>query len=137
VDITLDTQVVSQRCPACDIDFTVVRGAVYDGGEGCGLYLIALHGHAPQGRLGHLAIAVVDDTAGQARPVAAAMDVTALPDQITFGLVAWEVSPWQDEGYLGQMLSPDQVRSSPLRPTFFHIAEHVVQEVSEVRDYLA
>ena len=33
VEITLDKQVVSERCPECEADFTVVRGSVYDGGQ--------------------------------------------------------------------------------------------------------
>jgi hypothetical protein len=133
VQITLDRQVVSQRCPECDTDFMVVRGSVHDGDQGIGLYLIALHGHAPQGRLGHLAVALLDQPA----PVAAAMDVIATPEQFGFALVEWEASPWRGEAYLGWMLSPAEVRASPHRPTFFHIAEYVVGELPEVRAYFA
>jgi hypothetical protein len=110
---------------------------VYDGGEGFGLYLIALHGHAPSGRLGHLAVAVLDRSRGRPRPVAAAMHVLALPGQWGFSLVAWESSPWRGEAYLGQMLSPEQVRAGPHRETFFHVASHVVEELAEVRAYFS
>jgi hypothetical protein len=137
VEITLDRQVFPQHCPECEADFTVVRGSVYDGGQGFGLYLIALHGHSPQGRLGHLAIALLGGTGGQPVPLAAAMDVIATPEQFGFALVEWESSPWRGEAYLGRMLSPAEVRASPHRPTFFHIAEHVVDELPEVRAYFA
>lgn len=137
MEITLDKQVVSQRCPECETDFTVVRGSVYDGGQGFGLYLIALHGHSPQGRLGHLAVALLDRSGGQPVPLAAAMVVIAMPEQFGFSLVEWEASPWRGEAYLGRMLSPPEVRSSRHRPTFFHIAEHVVEELPEVRAYFA
>jgi hypothetical protein len=137
LEIMLDKQVVSQHCPECDVDFAVVRGSVYDRGQGFGLYLIALHGHSPQGRLAHLAIAVLDRSAGQPSPVAAAIDVIVLPEQLGFSLVEWEASPWRGERYLGFMLSPEQVRTGPHRETFFHIAEHVVRELPEVQAYLA
>ena len=137
MEITLDRQVVSQHCPECDVDFTVVRGAVYDGGQGFGLYLIALHGYTPQDRpLGHLAIALLDPSGGQPVPLAAAMEVVGMPEQFGFNLVEWESSPWRGEAYLGRMLSPAEVRAGPHRPTFFHIAEHVVDELPEVRAYL-
>ena len=137
MEITLDRQVASQRCPECETDFTVVRGSVYDSGEGVGLYLIALHGHSPRGRLAHLSVAVLDRSGGQPVPLAAAMDVIASPDQFGFALVKWEASPWRGEAYLGQMLSPAEVRASPHRATFFHVAEHVVDELPEVRAYFA
>jgi hypothetical protein len=137
LEITLQKQVVSQHCPACDLDFAVVRGPVYDEGQGYGLYLIALHGHSPEGRLAHLAIAILDRLGKQPRSVAAAMNVIMLPEEIGFSLVEWETSPWRSEAYLGEMLSPDQVRASPHRGTFFHIAEHVVRELPEVQAYFA
>jgi hypothetical protein len=51
VEITLDKQAVGQHCPVCGVDFTVVRGSVYDGEQPFGLYLIGLHGHSPEGCL--------------------------------------------------------------------------------------
>ena len=66
MEITLDKQVAYQHCPECNADFPVIRGSVYDGGQGCGLYVIALHGHSPQGRLAHLAVALLDRSRGEA-----------------------------------------------------------------------
>jgi hypothetical protein len=135
VQISLDKQVVSRHCPGCGVDFTVVQGSVYDGDEPCGLYLIGLHGHSPQGRLAHLAIAVLDRTGEEPHPYAAALDVIALPDQLGFSAVDWGSSPWRGERYLGEMLDREQALTSPHRPTFFHIAEHVVRDLSEVQAY--
>ena len=135
MEITLDKQVASQRCPECDVDFTVIRGSVFDAGQPCGLYLIALHGHSPKGLLGHLAIAVIDSLISEPNSRAAAMQVSATTGQFGFSLVDWQTSLWRSEVYLGQMLSPDQVRASVHRPTFFHIAEHVVDDIPEVRAY--
>jgi hypothetical protein len=135
--ITLDKQVVMQDCPECEVQFTVVRGSVYGDGEPIGLYLIGLHGHSPDGLLGHLAIALLDRSAAEPRAYAAAMTVIAMPDQFGFKLVDWVVSPWRGEAYLGEMLTPSEVRSSSHRETFFHVADHVVEDLPEVYEYFA
>jgi hypothetical protein len=137
VDITLDQQVVSQRCPECAVDFTVVRGSVYDAGQPFALYLIALHGHSPDGRLGHLAIAILDRSGEKPHPYAAAMVMISMPEQFGFSLVDWKSSPWQKETYLGEMLNRERVLASPHRSTFFHIAEHVIRDLPDVRTYFA
>ena len=64
------------------------------------------------------------------------MDVITTPEQTGFGLVNWDASPWRNEVYLGKMLNPEEVRASPHRTTFFHIAEHVVRELPDVHAYL-
>jgi hypothetical protein len=117
------------------VDFTVVRGSVYDRDEPFGLYLIGLHGHSPQGRLAHLAIAVLDRSGNEPHPYAVALDVIALPDHLGFSAVDWPSSPWRGEAYLGEMLDREQVLASPHRATFFHIAEHVVRDLSQVQAY--
>jgi hypothetical protein len=135
--ISVDKQLVSQHCEACDADFVVVRGSVFDDGEPIGLYLIALHGHSPAGRIAHLAVAILDQTTPEPMSFAVAMDVMALPSEYAFKLVDWEKSPWRTEMYLGVMLSSDEVRKSPHRSAYFHISEHIVNDLEEVRDYLA
>jgi hypothetical protein len=62
------------------------------------------------------------------------MTVSATPAEWQFSLVEWERSPWRGEKYLGAMLNPPQLFTSSLRPTFFHIAQHVV-ELPEVTRY--
>jgi hypothetical protein len=137
VEITLDKQVVTQHCPECGVDFTIVRGSVYDGGQPFGLYLIGLHGHSQQGRLGHLAIAVLDRSGEKPHPSAVALDVIAQPEQLGFSAVDWDSSPWRGEAYLGEMLDREQALASPHRPTFFNIAEHVVRDLPEVQGYFS
>ena len=137
MNITLDKQVVSRRCPECEAGFSVVRGSVFDDGRPFGLYLIALLGHSANGRLGHLAVALMQSTNGAPDPLAAAMDVAATTEQFGFTLVEWASSPWQRETYLGRMLAPAEIRASMLGPAFFHVAKHVVEDLSEVRDYFA
>jgi hypothetical protein len=83
-----------------------------------------------------LALAILV-SGGKPIPLAVTMDVTAMPGQFEFALVEWDSSPWRQETYLGRMLTPVEARSSPHRPTFFHIAEHVVEEIPEVQAYFA
>jgi len=61
--------------------------------------------------LAHLAIAVRDLSSAELLPVAAAIVVIVQPEESGFSLVEWEESPWRGEGYLGLMLTPDQVRA--------------------------
>lgn len=136
MQITLDKQFGTQRCDECNIDFNVVRGSVYDGGEPVGLYMIALHGHSPRGRLGILAVSLFLEKVGEASvPIAAAIQVVAAPRQLEFSLVEWSDSPWHGHAYLGEMLAPDEVRNHDFRPNFFHVADHAVTDLEEVRGY--
>jgi len=137
LEITLDRQVVAQRCPECNADFTVVRGSVYNALERIGLYLIALHGHSSRGRLAHLAVAILDGAPDRSHPVAAAMQVIGLPHQFEVSFVDWTSSLWHGETYLGEMLDREQALASPQRSTFFHVSDHVVTELPEVQAYFA
>lgn len=94
MQITLDQQTVSQVCRDSATSFSVVRGSVFDEGRPIGLYLIALHGHSPEGRLAHIAIATRGPADG---PIAMAIQVIETPDQIGFRLIDWSESPWQSE----------------------------------------
>jgi hypothetical protein len=134
--LSLNRQVVSQDCPTCAVSFTVVRGSVFDEGEPIGLYLIGLHGHDPSGKLARLAIAVMDRSTTPPHPCAAAMVVRATAEQFTFSLEDWSESPWKGEEYLGEMLDRSAVLESPHKDLFFHIADHVASDLSEVREYL-
>jgi hypothetical protein len=35
------------------------------------------------------------------------------------------------------MLSPDLARQSPMKAEFFHVADHVVMDLAQVREYFA
>jgi hypothetical protein len=133
--ITLDRQAVAQSCPDCGGSFTVIRGSVYDDGAPCGLYLIALHGHSPDGRLAHLAVALVDPAKEAPHPLAAAVVVTERPDQFDCQFVPGAESPWSGEAYLGEMLEPDMARHSPHRERFFAVADRAIGDLPEVADY--
>ena len=133
MEITLDRQVVGQRCEACGVDFIVVRGSIFDGGRPVGLYMIALHGHSLENRLAHLALALLGEDFGT--PQTAAVDVIATPAQIGYAFVDWAESPWKGETYLGSMLDRSAVLGNPLKATFLRAAAHVVRDVPEVEAY--
>jgi len=109
-----------------------VRGSAYDDGRPFGLYLLGLHGHSPEGTLAHLAVAIL--VPGHGAPQAAAILVTATSDQFQFCFTDWAQSPWAGEN-LGRPLDREAVLSSDLRSTFLHIAEHVVADLPECREY--
>jgi hypothetical protein len=133
--ISLDRQVITEHCAECGHDFTTVRGSVYDDGKPIGLYLIALHGHSPDGRLGHLAIALLDSAEQGRHPTAVAIDVIATPDQFGFVAIDWADSPWRKETYLGEMLDREPALASQNWPAFLHVAEHVVEDLPEAKTY--
>jgi hypothetical protein len=135
--LSLNRQVVTQECLACAVSFTIVRGSVFDEGEPIGLYMIALHGHDPSGKVARLAIALMDRSAIPPHPYAAAMVVRASGEQYTFSLENWSESPWKDEKYLGEMLDRSAVLESTHNGLFFHMAEHLVSDLSEVGEYLS
>jgi hypothetical protein len=117
------------------VSFAVIRGTVYDDGAPCGLYLIALHGHSPDGRLAHLAVALLDRTGAAPHPLAAAVVVTARSDRFDCQFVPWAESPWSGEAYLGEMLEPDTARRSPHMERFFAEADRVIGDLPEVAAY--
>ena len=135
--ISLDRQVVTKRCDACNLDFMVVRGSVFEGGRPFGLYLIALHGHSAEGRLAHLALGMTDHGHPDAPPVAVAIEVLATPTEFRHSLVNWPESPWASEGYLGLMLDRAEALASALKPLAFRVADHVLHDVPEVESYFA
>jgi hypothetical protein len=99
--------------------------------------LIALHGHSRQSKLAHLAVALKDQGSSTPKADAAAMDVVSSSTDIGFSLVDWNLSPWNDETYLGRFLSPEEVRESMKRDGFFHVASHVVEDLEEVVNYFS
>lgn len=137
MEITLDRQTVSRECTACNVSFTVVRGSVYSERQPLGLYLIALHGHSPNGRMAHLAVATVNGNSQHSRPYTMAVEVLETPEQIGFRLVDWSNSPWKDEAYLGELLDRNSALLHPHKALVFHIAAHVVNDLPEVQDYFA
>ena len=137
MNITLDRQAVAEYCPECDADFTVVRGSVFDDGSPFGLYLIALHGHCPDGLMAHLAIAVLDRSVPQRFPEATAMRVISYSDRYGYVVVDWTESPFQHEAFLGKMLDREEALASQHRETFFHVAGHIVNDLPDARAYFA
>jgi hypothetical protein len=135
--ITLDRQTVAKECSDCCVSFSVVRGSVYDAGQPVGIYLIALHGHSPDGRIAHAAVALLDRTAGEPHPVAAAILVTEMPQQFECQFVPWSESPFRDDTYLGEMLEPDVARQYPRRDLMFAIVDCMLDDLPEVQSYFS
>lgn len=136
MQITLDKQLVRQCCDECNIEFNFLRGSVYENGEPAGLYMISLHGHSSRGHLATLAISLfLEKVSEMSVPIAAAIQVVAVPHQFEFSLVEWLDSPWHGHDYLGEMLAPYEVRNHDFRTKFFRVAGHLVNDLEEVRQY--
>jgi hypothetical protein len=133
--IALQRQVVRRRCEVCSIDFTVVRGPVFGDGTPLGLYLVGLHGHCPEGRIAHLVMAVVDPSQPAPDSVATAIEIRSTSSHFTFSVVDPGASPLSGEPFLGQVLRREEMLNCPQKDLFFHIAEHVVNDLPEVRNY--
>jgi hypothetical protein len=135
--ITINRQIISRRCEPCNVAFDVVRGSVFEDKHPLGLYVLALHGHSPRGRLAHLAVGVLDRRDPEAAPVAIALEVSATEGQFRQSVVEWAESPLAGETHLGRMLDKTEALASPLKPVAFQIADHLLREISEARSYFA
>jgi hypothetical protein len=122
-----------RRCEPCSESFHEITGAIFGDGQPLGFFMIALHGHSPEGRLAHLAMAVCS-LAGDA--ASAALAVSAGTEGVVYRFLDWHDSPWNSQD-LDNMLDRDAVLQSPFRPTFLHAAEHVVRDIPEVSGYFS
>jgi hypothetical protein len=135
MEVMLQRQVARRRCDVCAVDFTVVRGPVFGDGTPLGLYLVGLHGHSPEGRIAHLVMAVVDPNQLEPEPVATALEIRSTSSHFSFSVVDPGASPLSGEPFLGQVLTREEMLHCPKNDLFFHIAEHVVNDLPEVCDY--
>jgi hypothetical protein len=135
--ITVERHLGRQRCEKCEVEFTVVSGAVLEDGHPLGSYVVGLHGHSSESRLVQLALALLDRRDPAAAPVAVALEVSATPREWRMTVVEWERSAWAGETYLGRMLSRAEVLENPLRPLLLDMADRVLRVLPEVQSYLA
>jgi hypothetical protein len=137
LQLTLDFQVISSECPKCSGIHPVVRGSVYDGDTPIGIYLISLHGHYEAGRFAHLAIAVTTTVEAKPHPIAVALNILEMKEQVGFQITDWSESIFSSETYLGEMLDRCTALTSSHIDLFFHIAEHVVGDLPDVKAYFS
>ena|SRR5437660_6448373 len=133
--MTFDRQAYFDVCDHCRESFQVVRGSVFDDGNGIALYLAAMHGC--DARVVDLAIAIREGYSGNKETSAIFMKVRPRADEVQMTVVDSTNSGWRTEDYLGRSLTRDEALTSPLRDSFFHIADHLVAEIPELRAYLA
>ena len=137
MNINLDKQVVSKMCDDCGVDFTVVRGSIYDTGEPVGLYLVALHGHNAEGKpTAHIAISILEKGLIRKKPRSIALVAFGNESEIGFEVINWKDSPWQYESYLGKMINRTEALKSKQIDKYFHFAEHIAMELNEVHEFI-
>lgn len=137
MQLKLDFQVTPSECPQCSGIHPVVRGSVYDGDTPVGIYLIYLHGYFEGGRFAQLAISIVNTVESQPRPIAVALNVVEMEEQIGFQVTDWSESKFRSEAYLGEMLDRSSALTSSHIDLFFHIAEHIVGDLPDVKAYFS
>jgi hypothetical protein len=135
--ITVERHVGTQRCQKCSVEFPVVSGAVREHRHPLGSYIVGLHGHASEGRLAQMALALLDRRAPEASPIAVALEVSATEREFRITVVEWAQSAWAEETYLGRMLGRSEILENPLRPLLLDMADRVLDELAEVRSYFA
>ena len=134
--LSLDQQIVRQRCSHCGQEFTVSRGSAYEDGDGIALYLAGLHAcDGPP--VAHLAIAMRPGYRDKVRPEAILLQMWATEDDVSMQVTNAAESPWSGEEYLGHLLDREEALASPLLETVFRIAGHVARDNTTVSVYLA
>jgi hypothetical protein len=130
---TIDHQAAMETCQHCRSVYSVSRGSVYEDSQPFALYIAGMHdcnGHP----VVVLAIAV-------ARPdgeVSSAMTLQVQPSETEYEIRILEPdnSPWKSHSYLGHMLTRNEVLKSPLRETFYQIADTVITSNVVVHTFL-
>ena len=132
--LTLDRQGTTETCAHCRAPIAVSRGSVYDDGLPVGLYLAGMHRCSTQ-PVAILALALLPQEG--ARPQAVHLRVVESAEAVEMMFLDPAESPWREHHYLGQMLAAAEARRSSLRDRFFHVADHVVRDLPELRTFLA
>ena len=133
--LSLDQQIVAQRCTHCGREFVVSRGSAYEDGEGVALYLAGLHAcDGPP--LVHLAVAVRPGYRGNSRPEAVMLQMWTTEDSVAMRVTDVAASPWSGEVYLGHLLDRDEALGSPFLETAFQIAGRLAEDNTAVATYL-
>jgi hypothetical protein len=132
-EFTIDRQAATDTCRHCGKVYSVSRGSVYDDGSPFALYIAGMHGCQGDPVV---ALAVAVKTSAGETPSAITLQVQPSETEFQMRIVAPDNSPWKSHTYLGRMLTREEALASPLRETFFRIADIVVTENPEVNSFL-
>jgi hypothetical protein len=133
--ITLDREIVRQTCSHCQTKFLICRGSVYDEGKPFAIYLAALHCCQP-GSLVNLVISIAKGNHSLKENTAVALNITPMESENQFRIVEPHDSPWISEKYLGRILRRKEAQASRLKYVYFHIADNIIEEIPEIKNYL-
>jgi hypothetical protein len=132
VPLTIARQSFDAQCPYCLQVYAGVRGPVFDGDEGVGLYLAGMH--RCEGGAG----SVVMTIAFRQGETSEAYTVQAWSngDETQMVFLDGAESPWASESYLGRMLSAAESRDSDRRDAVFEVAGLICGTIPEVVAFL-
>jgi hypothetical protein len=133
--ITIDHQNAEQKCDHCGETFEVTRGSAYDeGDEGFSIYLAGLHA-CDSGKLAHMAIAIREGYEGFEDTCAVCLHVWVDESEFRMSVIDPDQSPWKNEAYLGRIMDREEALEHHFISTFFHIADHIVSENPQMKEY--
>ena len=129
--LTIEYQLMEERCAHCGATHSVVRGPVLDEGSGIGLFLAGLH--ACNGdRIAVITVSLIPED----EPITFTLQAWATEAQYEMAFVDSDISPWASEGYLGTVLSAEEARASELREAVFQVADLTCATIPDVTAYL-
>jgi hypothetical protein len=131
MSLSIEYELVEEVCPHCQQMYSVVRGPVYDNGEGVALYLAGLHRCADQNTVVTTVAWKQDDV-----PQGFTFQAWANEGGYQMSFIDGDLSPWASHEYLGRMLSAEEARASELRHHVFHVADLVCCTIPEVVTFL-
>ena len=131
MSLTIQYQIFEAQCSHCGRAYDAVRGPVYDGEEGVGLYLAGLHRCNEHGSV-VMTIAFLNGAMAEAFTVQAWS--TATQNRMAFADGA--ASPWAGEAYLGRMLAASECRESVRKQDVFEVADLICGTIPEVVRFL-
>jgi hypothetical protein len=129
--LSIQYQVVREACRHCGADYDVVRGPVFDGDDGVGLYLAGLH----RCRSGGSAVLAVSILEGDS-PLTFTLQAWPRAEDIAMVFIDGADSPWAGEAYLGRFLRADEARESELRALALEAADLICGTIPEVIRFL-
>src|SRR6267378_5401015 len=118
--LTLDYQPATEVCRHCSEVYPVSRGSIFIDGVPHAIYLAGLHACESAGSV-ILGVGVLPPEVGseEGRPEAFSIQIWLRGDHYEMAVLEPDQSPWQSHGYLGRMLTREEVLASPRKDSFF------------------
>jgi hypothetical protein len=126
-------------CAHCGTEYPRVYGNVIEDERQAGVYSADLHeNHQSHDRRALLAIGTVgwDEDTQEWQKYSVTLDIWPTATEFQMTLLDAEWSPYEEGQHLGHILDREEALASPLKDTFFHMADHIVVDDPRVHSHL-